>query len=136
VTRGLLDTNILIQWGRLERMRLPMELAITTVTLAELSSGVHLAESAQERANRLSVLQWAESIFDPLPFDVDAARAYGRVTAAVRSLGRSPRARVADQMIAAIAISEGLPVFTTNPKDFIGLDALLDVVPVRRSARQ
>lgn len=136
MTRGLLDTNILIQWGRLERMTLPMELAITTVTLAELSSGVHLAESGQERANRLSVLQWAESIFDPLPFDVDAARAYGRVTAAVRSLGRSPRARVADQMIAAIAISEGLPVFTTNPKDFIGLDDLLDVVPVRRSARQ
>ena len=136
MTRGLLDTNILIQWGRLERMTLPMELAITTVTLAELSSGVHLAESGLERANRLSVLQWAESIFDPLPFDVDAARAYGRVAAAVRSLGRSPRARVADQMIAAIAISEGLPVFTTNPKDFIGLDALLDVVPVRRSAQQ
>jgi predicted nucleic acid-binding protein len=35
-------------------------------------------------------------------------------------------------MIAAIAIAEELPLFTTNPEDYKGLDDLLTVVPVTR----
>lgn len=35
-------------------------------------------------------------------------------------------------MIAATAASNGLPLFTTNPKDFAGLEAVLTVVPVDR----
>ncbi len=35
-------------------------------------------------------------------------------------------------MIASIAIAEDLPLFTTNPKDFAGLDSLLTIVPVNR----
>jgi hypothetical protein len=35
-------------------------------------------------------------------------------------------------MIAAIAIAEDLPLFTTNPDDFTGLDHLLTLVPVTR----
>ncbi len=35
-------------------------------------------------------------------------------------------------MIASIAIAERLPLFTTNPKDFDGLDDLLTIVPVNR----
>ncbi|SFS66000.1 hypothetical protein SAMN05660874_02399 [Saccharopolyspora flava] len=35
-------------------------------------------------------------------------------------------------MIAAIAIAEGLPLFTTNPDDFKGLDDLLTISPVTR----
>ena len=83
-----------------------------------------------ERARRLDVLQRAENEFDPIPFDAEAARIYGRVCAAVVSAGRKPRRRIADLMIAATAIAEGLPLFTTNPDDFRGLDELLTVVAV------
>jgi predicted nucleic acid-binding protein len=78
------------------------------------------------------VLQRAEHEFDPIPFGVKAARAFGRVTAGVVSAGRKPRRRLADLMIASVAIAEGLPLFTTDPDDIRGLEQLMTVVPVRR----
>ena len=76
------------------------------------------------------MLQRAEHEFDPIPFDAEAARAYGQVIAAVIGAGRSPRRRTADLMIASTAIAAGLPLYTANPDDFAGLDDLLAVVPV------
>jgi predicted nucleic acid-binding protein len=76
------------------------------------------------------VLQRAEHEFDPIPFGAEAARAYGWVIAAVIGAGRSPRRRTSDLMIASTAIAAGLPLYTTNPHDFAGLDDLLAVVPV------
>ncbi len=35
-------------------------------------------------------------------------------------------------MIASVAISNRLPLYTCNPNDFKGLEALLTVVPVTR----
>jgi hypothetical protein len=35
-------------------------------------------------------------------------------------------------MIAATAIAEGVPLFTTNPDDFTGIDTLVQVIPVTR----
>lgn len=55
-----------------------------------------------------------------------------RVTAVVIASGRKPRGRAVDLMIAAAAIAEGLPLYTTNPAAFTGLDALIRVVPVTR----
>jgi predicted nucleic acid-binding protein len=89
-------------------------------------------DAAVERARRMDVLQRAEHEFDPIPFDTEAARVYGRVTAAVIAAGRKPRRRALDLMIASIAIAEGLPLYTTNPDDFVGLGQLVTVVPVRR----
>jgi predicted nucleic acid-binding protein len=138
---GLLDTNIVILRKWVNPAELPAEMAISAITLAELSSGPHEVQSGQaqtvydehaERARRLEILQRAESEFDPIPFDAEAARIYGRVAAAVISAGRKPRRRMADLMIAAIAIAEDLPLFTTNPKDFGGLDDLMTIVPVNR----
>jgi predicted nucleic acid-binding protein len=91
-----------------------------------------LYDEHEERARRTEALQRAESEFDPLPFDAEAARVYGRVTAAVVAAGRKPRRRIADLMIAATAIAEDLPLFTTNPGDYAGLEKLLCIAPVTR----
>ncbi|MEU7142087.1 type II toxin-antitoxin system VapC family toxin [Nocardia sp. NPDC046473] len=138
---GLLDTNILILRRHIDSALLPASMAISAITLAQLSSGPHEVrrndeqgdyDEHEERARRLDVLQRAESEFDPIPFDVEAARVYGRVSAAVVAIGRKPRRRLADLMIAATAVAEDLPLFTTNPDDYRGLDKLLRVVPVAR----
>ena len=139
--QGMLDTNILILRKWINSAELPDEMAISAVTLAELSAGPHEVrgndeqntyDERAERARRLEILQRTESEFDPVPFDAEAARIYGRVTAAVIAAGRKPRGRVADLMIAATAIAEGLPLYTTNPADFTGLDNLMDIIPVTR----
>jgi predicted nucleic acid-binding protein len=139
--RGLLDTNIMILRSRIAPGELPDVMAISAVTLAELSAGPHQIRpdteqdayfEAAERARRLDVLQRAEHEFDPIPFDADAARAYGRVTAAVISAGRKPRRRAVDLMIAATAIAAELPLYTTNPDDFAGLEHLVAVIQVTR----
>ncbi|MGH3273966.1 MAG: hypothetical protein ACRDNZ_06515 [Streptosporangiaceae bacterium] len=85
-----------------------------------------------ERARRLDVLQRAENEFDPIRFDAEAARVYGRMTAAVIDAGRKPRHRIADLMIASIAVVEELALYTTNPSDFSGLGNPLTIVPVTR----
>ncbi len=136
-TRGLLDTNIVILRHGIDASLLPDEIAISAVTLAELSAGVHLVtdergDAAAERARRVAVLQRAEYDFDPIPFDAPAARIFGQISAAVAAGGRTPRRRVADLMIAAVAAAQGLALYTTNPADFVGLEGLVDVVAVRR----
>jgi hypothetical protein len=127
---GLLDTNTLILRRQIDHAQLPDTMSISAVTLAELSAGPHHTDDPPERARRLDVLQRAESEFDPLPFDAEAARAFGRVAAAVLAAGRKPRARTADLMIASVAIANRLPLYTTNPDDFAGLDTLVTVVAV------
>lgn len=141
VQRGLLDTNVIVLRRWIDPAELPEQMAISAITLAELSAGPHLVRSNKEqdeyderaeRARRIDVLQRAESEFDPIPFEAEAARTYGRLTATVVAAGRRPRRRVADLMIAAVAIAEDLPLYTTNPADFAGLDDLLTIVPVTR----
>lgn len=128
--RGVLDTNTVIMLSRLtDAGSLPQEPLITAVTLAELSVGPLVASSDSERAARQAHLQQAESDFDPLPFDAQAARAFGRVAASLRHAGRKVNARAYDAMIAATALANGLPVYTCNPNDFAGIEGL-EVVPV------
>ncbi len=124
---GLLDTSTLILLPRLtDPDLLPAEALISAVTLAELSVGP-LVATGRERELRQAVLQQAESDFAPLPFDAEAARAFGRIAASLRRSGRKPAARAYDAMIAAIAVANGLPLYTCNPQDFTGIDGLLVV---------
>lgn len=129
--RGILDTSVVIDLENLETRSLPVEVAITALTMAELAAGPHAATTSDERARRQDRLQRTEATFAPLPFDVEAARAYGRVYAAVASAGRKARgARAVDLMIAAIACSVDLPLYTRNPKDFAALEGLVEIVAV------
>lgn len=129
---GVLDTSAVILLPSLaDHELLPDNTLITAVTLAELSVGPLVAATARERADRQAVLQQAEADFDAIPFDADAARAFGRVAASLRRSGRKSSARAYDAMIAATALSRGLPVYTCNPKDFVGIRGL-DVVAIPR----
>lgn len=129
--RGLLDTSVVIDLDRLDPSELPVEVAVSAVTMAELAAGPHATSDADERGRRQDRLQRAEAAFDPLPFDSDAARAYGRVYAAVIGAGRKARgARAVDLLIAATACASGLPLYTRNGDDFEALEDLIDVVVV------
>ena len=127
---GLLDTSTVILLPRLrDPDALPVAPLISAITLAELSVGPLVATTDTERAARLAHLQQAEADFEPLPFDADAARAFGQVAASLRRVGRKSSARAFDAMIAAIAIANDLPLYTCNPVDFIGISGL-DVVAI------
>jgi tRNA(fMet)-specific endonuclease VapC len=108
---------------------LPAEPLIAAVTLAELAVGPLVISDEEERARRQAHLQQAEADFVPLPFDADAARAFGQVAASLRRSGRKATACAYDAMIAAIALANDLPVYTCNPDDFSGIDGL-EVVAV------
>lgn len=129
--RGLLDTSVIIDLESLEADMLPVDAAISALTLAELAAGPHAARTAAERAIRQDRLQRTEAQFDPLPFDVNAARAYGRIYASVVASGRTARRpRSVDLMVAAVAVANDLPLYTRNPKDLEGLGELVEVVKV------
>lgn len=128
--RGILDTSTVINLGRIDdETLLPDDCVITAITLAELSVGPLVATADAERAARQAHLQQAESDLEVLPFDANAARAFGRIASSLRRSGRKPAARAYDALIAATALSHGLPVYTCNPRDFEGIDSI-DVRPV------
>ena len=129
--RGILDTSVVIDLERIEPSQLPVEVAVSAITMAELAAGPHATADPEERARRQDRLQRAEAAFDPLPFDTEAARAYGRIYAAVVAAGRKARgARAIDLLVAAVACAAGLPLYTRNPDDFRALGNLVEVVAV------
>jgi predicted nucleic acid-binding protein len=129
--RGIIDTSVVIDLEHLNPTRLPREVAISAISLAELAAGPHAAKDAVERACRQDRLQRTEAAFDPLPFDAESARAYGRIYSAVISAGQSARgARAVDLLIAATACATGLPLYTRNAEDFRNLEGLVEIVAV------
>jgi predicted nucleic acid-binding protein len=129
-TRGLLDTSVVIDHDVIDLGLLPDQSAIAAITLAELAAGPHATEDKDERARRQDRLQWATATWDPLPFDAEAARMYGRMFAAARAAGQKSRSRLADLLVASTAAANSLPVYTRNPSDFDALKGIIKVVPL------
>jgi len=122
---GLLDTSVVIGLADVtDADELPARPVISAVTLAELSLGPLVARDDTTRAARQATLQQTEAAFDPLPFDAAAARAFARVAADLRASGRRPAARAFDALIAATALANGLPLYTANARDVMGIDGL------------
>jgi predicted nucleic acid-binding protein len=127
----VLDTSVIIDLESIDVRRLPAEVAVSAITMAELAAGPHAGTDPDEQARRQDRLQRAEAAFDPLPFDNECARAYGRVYAAVAGAGRKSRgARAVDLLIAATALAAGLPIYTRSGAEFRALEGLLEVVVV------
>jgi predicted nucleic acid-binding protein len=129
-TQGLLDTSVVIDHDVIDPQLLPDESAISAVTLAELAAGPHATDSSDERARRQDRLQWATATWDPVPFDDEGARVYGRMFAAARAAGQSSRSRFADLLIASTAAANNLPLYTRNPDDFQPLKGIVKIIAI------
>lgn len=125
--KAILDTSVVIAT---DVPPLEGELAISTVTLAELHFGVLVAKEQSVRAERLRRLLVLQRTFHALPLDDAVAASYGQVAAAVVDAGRQPRARSMDLLIAATAHAHAARLYTRNTGDFDGLDGLIEVVTV------
>ncbi len=125
--RAILDTSVVIA---ADIAPLEGELAISAITLAELHFGILVATQRKVRAERLRRLLVLQRTFDALPVDDAVAASYGQVAAAVVDVGRQPRARSMDLLIAATAHAHSARLYTRNTHDFEGLGDLVDVVTV------
>ncbi|MBM3948835.1 MAG: type II toxin-antitoxin system VapC family toxin [SAR202 cluster bacterium] len=87
----------------------------SSITLGEMLYGAH-----KEGPRGTRLLEWTQSTLLPnlavLPFDLDAARHYGRIRAELEKRGRP--LGDADLRIASIALSRGLIVVTGNVRHF------------------
>lgn len=127
----MLDTSVIIDIEKIERSKLPIEIAVSTLTMAELAAGPHATSDPNERAKRQDRLQRTEAIVEPSPFDSASFRAYGRIYASVASSGRKARGpRLVDLLIASTACALGLPLYTRNAKDFQGVEHLVQIVEI------
>ena len=128
---GVLDTSVVIDITRIPRDLLPNELAVSAITMAELAAGPHATLDFEERARRQDLLQRIEASLDPLPFDTEAARAFGRLYASeFQQRKKAGGARALDLMIAATALSHRLPLYTRNPRDFVAISEIVEIIAV------
>lgn len=123
----LLDTNICIYLTRkkpaavVKRLRAkePEEIAISTITLAELEYGI--ARSRYPERNRIALLEFLFP-FAILDFDQKACVDYGRIRAALESKGK-PIGPM-DLLLAAQARSRDLTLVTNNEREFRRIEDL------------
>ena len=65
VKRGVLDTSVVIDLDTIDVNVLPSEVAVTALTMAELSAGPHAATDPAGRARRQDRLPRTEAAFSP-----------------------------------------------------------------------
>lgn len=125
--KALLDTSVLIA---ADVPALDGELAISSASIAELHFGVMVTADDATRAERLRRLTMLQRSFDAIPIDDQVAASYGRLATAVVHVGRQPRSRVFDLLIAATAHAHDARLYTRNAADLVGLDDLIEIVAV------
>ncbi|MDP1653979.1 MAG: PIN domain-containing protein [Rhodocyclaceae bacterium] len=91
----------------------PWEIALSSITLAELEFGVVWVEPALRPRRRFLLDALCEHI-RVLPFDAAAARAYADIRRADPARGKN----ALDKLIAAHAVSVGAVLVTCNEDDF------------------
>lgn len=128
--RALLDTNVLITGGYVIPPEIT-EVAVSSVSYAEMEHGVVRPDldPADAAERRLQVLEIRRAFGRGLPFDDIAAQYFGRIVESVYAAGRSPRGRIADLMIAAVARAHDAAIVTHNVNDFAGLERIVRVIP-------
>ncbi len=126
MSRGIADTSVFIEHDRglpLAADRLPDELAISVVTVAELRAGVLAAPDAMVRSRRLNALTVAQR-FDPLPVDEAVAEAWALLQAIQPGTGATMASN--RSWIVATAMAYGLPLVTRDDGDELpGLELIL-----------
>jgi tRNA(fMet)-specific endonuclease VapC len=95
------------------------ELAITAISVGELTHGVHKSSHPAENLARLDVLLAALSI---LPYDEFAARRFGMLKAQLQSRGEI--VDDLDLQIASIVLEHDATLFTHNQRHFARITAL------------
>jgi len=125
--KAILDTSVMIAT---DVPRLEGELAISAAALAELHFDVLVTTDAAVRAQRLRRLSDFQRRFTALSVDEAVATSYGQLAAAVVAVGRQPRARVMDLLIAATAHAHSARLYTRNPDDLAGVEHLIEIVSV------
>ena len=127
--RALLDTSVVIDYPASDVAAHALTAAVSTITLAELSYGLHTGDPLLNAAHEQRY-HWIVNTFDPIPFDAQAARIYGALCANVRAVGRDPKPRRFDLLIAAVAVALAIPLITRNEGDFIGIHDRLTIIAV------
>jgi predicted nucleic acid-binding protein len=100
---------------------------ISSVSYAELHFGVQGAWDDGARLSRQHRLTMIQSVYGRgIAFTDDTAHHYGLLCGRLRAQGRSPRGRAMDVMIAATALTLGVPLVTrnTNDVDRLGVELL------------
>jgi len=95
------------------------DIGMSSITLAELRYGV--AKSAQREKNAKAL----EGFVAPLvlvPFDEEAAFVYGGIRAVLEKAGKPIGSM--DMLIAAHAVSLGIPLVTNNTREFLRIPGL------------
>lgn len=111
---GLLDTSVFIarESGR-PLAELPTQVAVSVVTIGELQLGVLAAEDDASRARRADTLALARAA-DPVPISEAVMNAWAQLVADCRRANVHRTVRLTDALIAATAITHGLPVITQD----------------------
>jgi predicted nucleic acid-binding protein len=102
-------------------------LGSSVLCLAELEFGVHSAKSAADRSLRVRRLASLRAALEWISFDEADAASYGLLAAKVAPK-RPVHARSKDIMIAAQALTLGVPLLTRNTKDFELVSDLVEIL--------